>query len=58
VIAGVHYPSDIEAGKLAGTALTAFLLASPTFQEDYAEAKRELREALQLPAIPSEPPGD
>lgn len=51
VIAGVHYPSDIEAGKLAGTALAAFLLASPVFQRDYAEAKRELREALQLPMI-------
>jgi len=52
VVAGVHYPSDIEAGKLAATALVAFLLASPSFQQDYAEAKKELREALQLPAIP------
>jgi acid phosphatase (class A) len=51
VIAGVHYPSDIEGGKLAGTALTAFLLASPEFQEDYAEAKKELRGALGLRAI-------
>jgi acid phosphatase (class A) len=51
VLAGVHYPSDIEGGKLAGTALTAFLLASPEFGEDYAEAKKELRKALQLPSI-------
>jgi acid phosphatase (class A) len=51
VLAGVHYPSDIEGGKLAGTALAAFLLASPAFQKDYEEARKELREALQLPAI-------
>ncbi len=48
VVAGVHYPSDVEAGKLAGTALAAFLLASPAFQADYVEAKKELRAALEL----------
>jgi acid phosphatase (class A) len=51
VVAGVHYPSDVESGKLAATALTAFLLASPSFQKDLAEAKQELREALKLPTI-------
>ncbi|MEJ0034624.1 MAG: phosphatase PAP2 family protein [Gammaproteobacteria bacterium] len=49
VVAGVHYPSDVEAGKHAGTALAAFLFASPAFQPDYAEARRELRAALKLP---------
>jgi len=49
VVAGVHYPSDVESGKLAATALTAFLFVSPSFQSDYAEAKKELREALGLP---------
>ncbi len=49
VVAGVHYPSDVEAGEHAGTALAAFLLASPTFQPDYAEARQELRAALKLP---------
>jgi acid phosphatase (class A) len=52
VVAGVHYPSDVEAGKHAGTALAAFLLASPAFQPDYAEATRELRAALKLPPLP------
>ena len=51
VVAGVHYPSDVDAGKLAGTALAAFLFASPEFQADYAEAKRELREVLKLPPL-------
>ncbi len=52
VVAGVHYPSDVEAGKHAGTALAAFLLASPAFQPDYAEARRELRAAMKLPEWP------
>jgi len=49
VVAGVHYPSDVDAGKLAGTALAAFLFASPAFQADYVDAKKELRAALKLP---------
>jgi acid phosphatase (class A) len=52
VVAGVHYPSDVDAGKYAGTALAAFLLASPPFQPDYAAAKQELRAALGLPTQP------
>jgi acid phosphatase (class A) len=52
VVAGVHYPSDVEGGKLAGTALAAFLFASARFQPDFAEAKKELREALKLPPLP------
>jgi acid phosphatase (class A) len=52
VVAGVHYPSDVDAGKHAGTALAAFLLASPPFQPDYLAAKQELRAALGLPTQP------
>jgi acid phosphatase (class A) len=52
VVAGVHYPSDVEAGKHAGTALAAFLLVSPAFQPDYLEARRELRAAMRLPPLP------
>ena len=52
VVAGVHYPSDVEAGKFAGTALAAFLFAAPAFQSDYIEAKKELRAALMLPPQP------
>jgi acid phosphatase (class A) len=48
VVAGVHYPSDVESGKLAATALAAFLMAAPQFKVDFAEAKKELREALKL----------
>jgi acid phosphatase (class A) len=52
VVAGVHYPSDVDAGKHAGTALAAFLLASPPLQPDYLAAKQELRAALGLPTQP------
>jgi acid phosphatase (class A) len=53
VVVGVHYPSDVEAGKLAGTAIAAALLASPDFRRDLAAATTELRQALNLPAPPS-----
>jgi acid phosphatase (class A) len=56
VVAGVHYPSDIEAGKLAGTAIAAALYASDDFRADLAAATSELRRALQLPARPSATP--
>ena len=49
VIGGVHYTSDIEAGRIAGTAIAALLFASPTFQHDFAAARVELRAALDLP---------
>jgi acid phosphatase (class A) len=52
IVAGVHYPSDVESGKVAGTVLAAALFASPVFQVDYAAAKSELRQALNLPAQP------
>jgi acid phosphatase (class A) len=53
VVAGVHYPSDIEAGKLAGTAIAAALYISPDFRTDLAAATTELRQALSLPAVPA-----
>jgi acid phosphatase (class A) len=48
-VAGVHYPSDVEAGRLSGTALAAMLFACPAFEREEAAARRELRAALQLP---------
>lgn len=52
VVAGVHYPSDIEAGKLAGTAIVSVLYTVPDFRRDLAAATVELRQALNLPAKP------
>ena len=50
VIGGVHYPSDIEAGKLSGTLIAAAMLESPAFKADLAAAARETRQELGLPA--------
>jgi len=49
-VGGVHYPSDIAAGKTAGVALAALLFASPAFQADEIAARQELRSALGLSA--------
>jgi acid phosphatase (class A) len=49
VVAGVHYPSDVRAGELAGTALAAMLFACPRFRSEESAATAELRRALQLP---------
>jgi acid phosphatase (class A) len=49
---GVHYPSDVAAGHLAGTALAQQLFNSPRFVADEVIAAAELRQALGLPALP------
>lgn len=46
VIGGVHYRSDIEAGKRAGTVMAAIMFADPAFRTDYEAARAELRTAL------------
>jgi acid phosphatase (class A) len=49
ITGGVHYPSDVDAGKTSGEALAAKLLSSPKFRADEAEARKEL-EALRAAA--------
>jgi acid phosphatase (class A) len=48
VMAGVHFPSDIEAGRISATVIAAALMASPGFAPEFAAAKAELRRALGL----------
>jgi acid phosphatase (class A) len=55
-VGGVHYPSDVAGGHLAGTALATALFMSPRFLEDEAAATAELRRALGLSALPANPP--
>ena len=43
---GVHYRSDIEAGRIAGTAMAALAMNNPDFQREFAAARAELRTAL------------
>ena len=45
VICGVHYQTDVEAGRLLGAALVARLHAEPAFQADLAAARAELAAA-------------
>ena len=52
VIAGVHYPSDVESGRMTATIFTAFLFASPAFETERVGAAKELRKALGLSALP------
>lgn len=52
VVAGVHYPSDVDAGRVSGSVLAAFLFASPVFREDEKVATAELRSTLKLPPLP------
>lgn len=50
-VGGVHYPSDVAGGHLAGTALAVELFDSPRFVEDEVAAAGELRQALGLPPL-------
>ncbi|HEX7916335.1 phosphatase PAP2 family protein [Rudaea sp.] len=49
VVAGVHYRSDVEMGRIAGSVIAATLLARPDFRKDFAAAQKELRRVLELP---------
>ncbi|VTO16950.1 acid phosphatase [Brevundimonas vancanneytii] len=46
VICGVHYVSDVEAGRLMGAALIARLKAEPAFQRDLERARAEWRRSF------------
>jgi len=41
VIGGVHYPTDVYAGRVLGQAIVRELKASPAFQADFEAAKAE-----------------
>ena len=52
IVAGVHYRSDVEMGRIAGSVIAANLMARADFRRDFDAARKELRRALDLP-----PPG-
>lgn len=45
VVCGVHYPSDVEAGRIVAAAAVARLHADPDFQREFAAARAELAAA-------------
>jgi acid phosphatase (class A) len=48
VVGGVHYPSDIEMGRITGTVIAQTISTHPDFKTDFEAAKAELRAALGL----------
>jgi acid phosphatase (class A) len=48
VVDGVHYPSDVEAGRIEGTLIADALMANPEFRRNFFVAKSEVRTALGL----------
>lgn len=49
VICGVHYQSDVDAGRVLGAAMVAAMHDKPQFQTELALAKRELATAHAAP---------
>ena len=50
VICGVHYQSDVEAGRMLGAAMVSREHASAAFRADFAAAKAELAGLAKRPA--------
>ncbi|WP_446721468.1 acid phosphatase [Methylobacterium sp. DCY52] len=46
VVCGVHWLSDVVAGRLTGTSVFAALMGDPTFRADLEKARTELRAAM------------
>jgi len=49
IISGVHFPTDVEAGRVLGTLLVGLLQLDRKFRADFDGARREVRAELQLP---------
>jgi acid phosphatase (class A) len=48
VVGGIHYPSDIEAGRISGTVIAATIMTHPDYKTEYDAAKAELRSVLGM----------
>jgi len=52
VINGVHFPTDIEAGRIEAAVIYVLLMENERFRSDLAQAKAELRAVLALGPLP------
>ncbi len=52
VVAGAHFPTDVEAGRIAGTVIDSVFFHEPRFMTDFIRARAEVRQALKLPPMP------
>jgi len=48
IVGGIHYPSDVEAGRIAGTVIASTIMTHDDYKTEYEAAKSELRAALGL----------
>jgi acid phosphatase (class A) len=49
IVLGIHYPTDIEAGRIAAAVMAAAFLQNPAFMAEFDAARAELRRVLELP---------
>jgi len=47
-VGGIHYPSDVEMGRVAGTVIAQTISTHPDFKAEFEAARAELRAALGL----------
>lgn len=52
VVAGAHFPTDVEAGRIAGTVIASVFFHDPRFLADFDRSREEVRTALGLPPEP------
>ena len=48
MVGGVHYRSDVEAGRISGTVIAAIMMQNPYFREEFSKARNEVRRVLHL----------
>jgi len=48
IVGGIHYATDIEAGRIAGTVIAETIMTHDDYKSEYEGAKAELRAALGL----------
>jgi acid phosphatase (class A) len=48
VVGGIHYPSDIEMGRISGTVIAQTISTHPDFKAEFEAAKAEVRAALGM----------
>ena len=49
VVGGVHYPSDVEAGRVSAAVIDNVMFHDAVFMADYAKARVEVRHAAGMP---------
>jgi acid phosphatase (class A) len=48
LVAGIHYPSDIEMGRISGMVISQTISTHPDYKAEFEAAKAELRAALGM----------